>query len=86
MDASRPAGATVLDGAVMLLVFVPIVDTTFVVIRRVLSGKHPFTPGRDHLSHVLMGTGLSVRQSVTVLQVVLILSVSGAVALAWSFR
>jgi UDP-GlcNAc:undecaprenyl-phosphate GlcNAc-1-phosphate transferase len=70
----------------VLLVFVPILDTTFVVIRRLLAGKHPFTPGRDHLSHLLMDRGLSVRQSVATLQVVLILSVSGAVALAWILR
>ena len=84
----RPVGIALPWSALIpvLLVFVPIVDTTFVVIRRVLSGKHPFTPGRDHLSHVLMDRGLTVRQSVTVLQIVLILSVSGAVALAWSFR
>jgi UDP-GlcNAc:undecaprenyl-phosphate GlcNAc-1-phosphate transferase len=84
----RPVGIALPWSALIpvLLVFVPIVDTTFVVIRRVLSGKHPFTPGRDHLSHVLMDRGLTVRQSVTVLQIVLILSVSAAVALAWSFR
>ena len=70
----------------VLLVFVPILDTTFVVIRRLLAGRHPFTPGRDHLSHLLMDRGLSVRQSVATLQVVLILSVSGAVALAWILR
>ena len=83
----RPVGIALPWSALIpvLLVFVPILDTTFVVIRRVLSGKHPFTPGRDHLSHVLMGTGLSVRQSVAVLQVVLIVSVGGAVALAYAF-
>ena len=70
----------------VLLVFVPILDTTFVVVRRLLAGRHPFTPGRDHLSHLLMDRGLSVRQSVATLQVVLILSVSGAVALAWILR
>lgn len=70
----------------VLLVFVPILDTTFVVIRRLLAGKHPFTPGRDHLSHLLMDRGLTVRQSVATLQVVLIVSVSGAVALAWILR
>ena len=70
----------------VLLMLVPILDTTFVVIRRLISGRHPFTPGRDHLSHVLMDRGLSVRQSVTVLQIVLVLSVAGAVTLAWSFR
>ena len=83
----RPVGIALPWSALIpvLLVFVPILDTTFVVVRRVLSGKHPFTPGRDHLSHVLMGTGLSVRQSVAVLQVVLIVSVGGAVALAYAF-
>jgi len=84
----RPVGIALPWSALIpvLLVFVPIVDTTFVVIRRVLSGLHPFTPGRDHLSHVLMDRGLTVRQSVAALQIVLVLSVSGAVALAWSFR
>ena len=83
----RPVGIALPWSALIpvLLVFVPILDTTFVVVRRVLSGKHPFTPGRDHLSHVLMGTGLSVRQSVAVLQVVLVVSVGGAVALAYAF-
>jgi UDP-GlcNAc:undecaprenyl-phosphate GlcNAc-1-phosphate transferase len=83
----RPVGIALPWSALIpvLLVFVPILDTTFVVVRRVLSGKHPFTPGRDHLSHVLMATGLSVRQSVAVLQVVLIVSVGGAVALAYAF-
>ena len=84
----RPVGIALPWSALIpvLLMLVPILDTTFVVIRRLISGRHPFTPGRDHLSHVLMDRGLSVRQSVTVLQVVLVLSVTGAVALAWSFR
>ena len=70
----------------VLLVFVPILDTTFVTVRRLFEGRHPFTPGRDHLSHVLMDRGLSVRQAVGVLQLILVVSVAGAVALAWSFR
>jgi len=84
----RPVGIALPWSALIpvLLVFVPIVDTTFVVVRRVLSGKHPFTPGRDHLSHVLMDRGLSVRQAVAVLQVVLVLSVVGAIVMAYSFR
>jgi UDP-GlcNAc:undecaprenyl-phosphate GlcNAc-1-phosphate transferase len=84
----RPVGIALPWSALIpvLLVFVPIVDTTFVVIRRLLAGKHPFTPGRDHLSHLLMDRGLTVRQSVATLQIVLVISVSGAVALAWYFR
>ena len=84
----RPVGIALPWSAFIpvLLMLVPILDTTFVVIRRLVGGRHPFTPGRDHLSHLLMDRGLSVRQSVTALQVLLIVSVGGAVALAWSFR
>ena len=84
----RPVGIALPWSALIpvLIMLVPILDTTFVVIRRLLGGRHPFTPGRDHLSHTLMDRGLSVRQSVAALQVLLIVSVGGAVALAWSFR
>jgi UDP-GlcNAc:undecaprenyl-phosphate GlcNAc-1-phosphate transferase len=84
----RPVGIALPWSALIpvLLVFVPILDTSFVVVRRLLARKHPFTPGRDHLSHELMTRGLSVRQAVAVLQLILILSVTAAVALAWSFR
>ena len=84
----RPVGIALPWSALIpvLIMLVPILDTTFVVIRRLLAGRHPFTPGRDHLSHLLMDRGLTVRQSVAALQILLIVSVGGAVALAWSFR
>ena len=84
----RPVGLVLPWSAAIpvLLVFVPILDTAFVVVRRVIEGRHPFTPGRDHLSHLLMGHGLSVRQSVAVLQAILVISVAGAIVLAYAFR
>ena len=84
----RPEGLSLPWSAAIptLLVLVPILDTAFVVLRRLREGRHPFTAGRDHLSHLLMDRGLSVRQSVTALQILLVVSVTGAVALAWSFR
>ena len=84
----RPVGIALPWSALIpvLLVLVPIVDTGFVVIRRVMSRKSPFTPGRDHLAHELMNRGLTVRKSVGALQLLLVLSVIGAVMLAWSFR
>lgn len=80
----RPVGINLPWSAAipLLLVAVPILDTTFVVIRRLFEGKHPFTPGRDHLAHVLMDRRLGVRASVTVLQGVLVLTVSAAVLIA----
>lgn len=84
----RPVGIALPWSALVpvLLVLVPIADTTYVSLRRLIEGKHPFTPGRDHLSHVLMERGLTVRQAVGALQLILIASVIGAVALAWSFQ
>ncbi len=67
----------------ILLLILPIVDTSFVVFRRVSVGTHPFTAGRDHLSHELQGLGLSTGWSVVVLQ---LLSVLGAVAAFLVFR
>ena len=70
----------------ILLLLLPIADTTFVVLRRLVEKRHPFTPGRDHLSHVLMDRGLTVRQAVGALQIVMVIGVIAAVALAWMLR
>jgi len=80
----RPDQASSIEGIAIavLLVLLPIVDTTYVVIQRLRRGVHPFTAGRDHLSHVLQGVGLSVPQSVLALQALLLISVGGAVTLA----
>ena len=45
----------------LLLMAVPILDTTTVVISRLSRGISPFTGGRDHLSHRLVRKGLSRR-------------------------
>jgi UDP-GlcNAc:undecaprenyl-phosphate GlcNAc-1-phosphate transferase len=42
-----------IGGMAVLLLLVPIADTTFVTIRRLSQGKSPMTGGTDHLSHEL---------------------------------
>jgi UDP-GlcNAc:undecaprenyl-phosphate GlcNAc-1-phosphate transferase len=49
---------------------VPIFDTCFVTIQRLAHRQHPFTGGRDHLSHRLAILGLSTRQTVLALYAV----------------
>ena len=51
----------------LLLMAVPILDTTTVVISRLSRGISPFTGGRDHLSHRLVRKGLSRRVTAYVL-------------------
>lgn len=81
----RPEGVPSAVGAAiaLLLVALPLIDTTYVVVKRMKSGIHPFTAGRDHLSHVLQGLGHSVPISVIVLQLVQLVTVSLAAWLAW---
>ncbi|MED5528685.1 MAG: undecaprenyl/decaprenyl-phosphate alpha-N-acetylglucosaminyl 1-phosphate transferase, partial [Actinomycetota bacterium] len=54
----------------------PLADTTYVTVTRLARGVHPFTAGRDHLSHRLQDRGYTVPGSVLLLQIV---SVGGAV-------
>jgi len=84
----KPAGVPPVIGVliVLLLVLLPLVDTTYVVIKRLRRGVHPFTAGRDHLSHVLQGRGLSVPLSVVTLQGISIVGVGAAIALGFAFR
>lgn len=80
----RPESLTVPWSALvpLLLLALPLLDTTFVVARRLLSGIHPFTAGRDHLSHELQRRGLSTASSVVVLQIAAVSGAFGAYAVA----
>jgi UDP-GlcNAc:undecaprenyl-phosphate GlcNAc-1-phosphate transferase len=51
----------------LLLMAVPILDTTTVVISRLSRGISPFTGGRDHISHRLMRKGLGRKTTAYVL-------------------
>jgi UDP-GlcNAc:undecaprenyl-phosphate GlcNAc-1-phosphate transferase len=51
---------------------VPIMDTSVVVIKRLVRRVSPFQGGRDHLSHRLMRAGLTKRQSVVSLWLITI--------------
>ena len=51
--------------AVALLVLgVPIIDTFWIIVRRLAAGRSPFTPDRGHIHHRLLDLGLSHKQTV----------------------
>jgi len=54
---SAPIRAVVL----ILILAIPVIDTTQVVVSRIVKGKSPFQGGRDHISHLLLNRGLSQR-------------------------
>jgi UDP-GlcNAc:undecaprenyl-phosphate/decaprenyl-phosphate GlcNAc-1-phosphate transferase len=62
------------DNLVKITFFVPVVvlglpifDTTLVVASRIANGRRPFTGGADHISHRLVHVGLPVRAAVGLL-------------------
>jgi UDP-GlcNAc:undecaprenyl-phosphate/decaprenyl-phosphate GlcNAc-1-phosphate transferase len=66
--------------APLFFLAVPIMDTTQVVIRRLRRGTSVTTPGKDHLHHLLLKSGLSQRRTVVVLWgAILALNVLGMV-------
>ena len=70
VEASPGVGRSGLLSAVavpVLLLLIPIFDTTFVTAVRLLSGRKPSLGGRDHTSHRLVAIGLSERRAVTTL-------------------
>lgn len=63
----------------VLVLWVPIFDTTLVVVSRLRRGVHPFTGGHDHLSHRLVARGATKREAV--LAIYLLTGIFGMVAL-----
>lgn len=60
-------GTTLVLVLPVLVVLVPIFDTTFVTIARLLAGRPVSQGGRDHTSHRLVALGMSERQAVLTL-------------------
>lgn len=54
----------------LLVLGLPLFDTVFAIIRRVLQGKSPMQADRGHLHHRLIDMGLSHKQSVVVMYTV----------------
>ncbi|HEV8588756.1 MAG TPA: MraY family glycosyltransferase, partial [Pyrinomonadaceae bacterium] len=64
----------------ILVLFIPIFDTTFVTILRKLSGRAASQGGRDHTSHRLVALGMSEQRAVLMLYG--LAAISGFLALA----
>jgi len=51
----------------LLVLGVPIIDTFWVIVRRLLAGRSPFTPDRGHIHHRLLDLGLGHRGTVVLI-------------------
>ena len=75
---SAPIRALVL----ILILAIPVIDTTQVVVSRIVKGKSPFQGGRDHISHLLLKRGLSQRVVLFILTTLAVLFAFIAILLA----
>jgi UDP-GlcNAc:undecaprenyl-phosphate GlcNAc-1-phosphate transferase len=60
-------GITAVLAMPVLLMSIPIFDTTFVTVTRVITGRRVSQGGRDHTSHRLVGLGVSERRALVIL-------------------
>jgi UDP-GlcNAc:undecaprenyl-phosphate GlcNAc-1-phosphate transferase len=81
--ARPPNVASVVAGPVLLLL-IPIFDTTLVSVMRMLSGRRPSQGGRDHSSHRLVAIGLPEPTAVAVLWALALFG--GGIALSIQLR
>ncbi len=65
----------------VLALGLPIMDTTFAIIRRWLAGAPIMKPDKGHLHHRLLGLGFSQRQAVLLMYVISALLGSGAIVM-----
>ena len=81
--ASSSGVASVVAGPVLLLL-IPIFDTTLVTVMRLMSGRRPSQGGRDHSSHRLVAIGLPEPTAVAVLWGLALFG--GGIAVSLQFR
>lgn len=60
----------------------PVLDTLVIMIHRARQGRSPFAPARDHMHHLCLAAGLSVRETVSLLGLFNVL-VGGVGMLGW---
>jgi UDP-GlcNAc:undecaprenyl-phosphate GlcNAc-1-phosphate transferase len=65
----------------LLILGVPIIDTFWIIIRRIANGSSPFEPDRGHLHHRLLDLGLSHRGAVLLIYAFLGVVLAGGLVL-----
>lgn len=77
IDLSQQSAKSFAPITAVWILALPILDTVSLMLRRILKGRSPFSPGHDHLHHIFLRAGFSVPQTV-----MLIVSLSSVLALA----
>ncbi len=79
---SNPALSPLLP---LLVLGLPILDTAWVMLRRLAAGRSPFSPDRGHIHHRLLDLGLTQYEAVVVIYGIQIVLILAAYLLAYSW-
>lgn len=75
VSLSQGEGRVIPPAAALWFLMVPIFDAVAMMLRRIVRGRSPFAPDREHLHHVFLLAGFSVNQTVGIMAT---LAASGA--------
>lgn len=64
--------------AALWFIMLPIIDAVAMMLRRIVRGRSPFAPDREHLHHVFQLAGYSVNQTVAVMAAIAVAGVAMA--------
>jgi UDP-GlcNAc:undecaprenyl-phosphate/decaprenyl-phosphate GlcNAc-1-phosphate transferase len=67
----------------LFLLGLPVIDTVFVMTRRVLEGRSPFSPDKNHIHHQLLDLGLAHYEAVGVIYLTQITFIVSAILLRY---
>lgn len=67
VQLSQGDSRVIAPSAALWFLMLPIMDTVSMMLRRLMKGRSPFAPDREHLHHVFLLAGYSVNQTVSIM-------------------
>ncbi len=64
-------------------VMVPVIDAVAMMVRRIMKGRSPFAPDREHLHHIFLLAGYSVSQTVMIMAALSMAGVAVGLVSTW---
>jgi UDP-GlcNAc:undecaprenyl-phosphate GlcNAc-1-phosphate transferase len=83
ISLSQGPDRVIKPAAALWFIMVPIIDAVAMMLRRMVKGRSPFTPDREHLHHIFLLAGYSVNQTVGIMAAMGAAGVAVGLASTW---
>ncbi len=83
VSLSQGPGRVLEPAAALWFITVPIMDAVAMMLRRIVKGRSPFSPDREHLHHIFLLAGYSVNQTVALMALISAAGVAVGLASTW---